>query len=78
MIWIYLKLLVATVLIAIPLMVRYLLCSKNNQKTKIDNLPDIMKKNIPRWKNGFLNCWLMVKTIYVECLLVLSIAIYSD
>lgn len=54
MIWIYLKLLVATVLIAIPLMVRYLLCSKNNQKTKIDNLPDIMKKNIPRWKKWFL------------------------
>lgn len=78
MIWIYLKLLVATVLIAIPLMVRYLLCSKNNQKTKIDNLPDIMKKNIPRWKKWFLKLLVNGKTIYVEYLLVLSIAIYSD
>ena len=59
MIWIYLKLLVATVLIAIPLIVRYFLCSKNNQKTKIDSLPNIMKKNIPRWRKWFLKLLVM-------------------
>lgn len=59
MIWIYLKLLVATVLIAIPLIIRYFLCSKNNQKTKIDSLPNIMKKNIPRWRKWFLKLLVM-------------------
>lgn len=49
----------ATVLIAIPLIVRYLLCSKNNQKTKIGSLPNIMKKNIPRWRKWFLKLLVM-------------------
>lgn len=51
--------LVATVLIAIPLIIRYFLCSKNNQKTKIDSLPNIMKKNIPRWRKWFLKLLVM-------------------